>query len=76
MKPETYKTNNLNLSAYLFAKGLEFAGVEGNKKKTFIFIDSPDRELFENQFKSRRNCGVDAWELITTLRVLKSEIHK
>lgn len=75
MKLEAYRTNNLYLAAYLWAKALEYAGIEGDEKKMFIFIDSPDREMFENQFNSKRNCQVDVWEFITALRVLKSQIH-
>ena len=76
MKLQTYKTKNLNLAAYIFAKGLEFAGIEGEgKEKTLIFVDSEDREVFENQFNSRRNCEVDVWEFIMALKVLKSQIY-
>ncbi len=76
MKTDAFKTKNLYQAAYLFAKGLEFSGVEGDKDKTFIFIDSPDREIFENQYNSKRNCVVDVWEFTTALRVLKSELYK
>lgn len=76
MKLETYKTKNLNLASYIFAKGLEFAGIEGEgREKTLIFIDSLDREVFENQFNSKRNCEVDVWEFIMANKVLKGKIY-
>jgi len=75
MKLQTWKTTNFNLATYVFAKGLEYAGNEGDKIRTFLFIDSPDREVFTNQYNSRRNCEVDFWELTTAQKILKNEIH-
>jgi hypothetical protein len=75
MKQETFKTTNFNLAAYLFAKGLEYSGNEGENIRTFLFIDSPERGVFVNQYTTRRNCEVDFWELITAQKILKNEIH-
>ena len=75
-KPETFRTQNLYLAAYLWSKKLEYGGIEGDEKKTFIFMDSPDREIFENQFNSKKYCEIDVWEFITALKVLKSELYK
>ena len=75
MEQETFKTTNFNLATYLFAKGIEYTGNEGEKIRTFLFVDSTDREIFVNQFISKRNCEVDIWEFITAQKILKNEIY-
>lgn len=78
-----YRTSNFYLAAFLFAKGIEIAGVDrpvNSKKAMFVLVDHPRREELLRDFNfATENSGevtVDARKLIYAIKTLKEKLYQ
>ena len=84
MKNDNYfRITNFYQAAFLFAKGMELVNVDrisNQKRATFVFLDSPDREDLMESFNFGKEDGslvlVDARKLIAAIRALKEKLYQ
>ena len=81
-KNKYFRTNNFYLSTFLFAKGLELVNIDRTdpKKCSFVFADTPLRELLVGVFHFGKQddpeATVDARKLIYAIKKLKSSLYE
>ena len=78
-----FKTSNFYLAAFLFAKGLELVNIDrvsDSKRKYFVFIDSPERELsswiFDFGKEDDPKVMADARKMIAAIKTLKEKLYQ
>lgn len=83
MKNDNYfRITNFYQAAFLFAKGMELVNIDrisNQKRATFVFLDSPDREDLMESFNFGKEDGlvlVDARKLIAAIRALKEKLYQ
>ena len=66
-----WKTRDLYLAAYLFARGAIIVGIQANESKiVFTFLDSLNRQNWMDEFRSGRPL-IDARIYVCAIRTLK-----
>ncbi len=77
-----YKTSSLNLSAFLYAKGVTLKGIEksdSSNKSTFIFADASTCEdltqIFNFAPDQDARTMVDARKLLEAIKSLKDRLY-
>lgn len=72
--PKFMKLYSLYQAAFLFAKGAELAGVEMDQGQvSFSFINSPECEIWANEFKNGPEALIDARLYMNALQVLSRQ---
>jgi len=78
-----FKTSNFYLAAFLFAKGLELVNIDrvsDSKRKYFVFIDSPERELYSGIFDFGKEDDprvmVDSRKMVVAVKTLKEKLYQ
>ena len=78
-----FRITNFYQAAFLFAKGMELVNVDrisNQKRATFVFLDSPDREDLMESFNFGKEDSplvlVDARKLIVAIRALKEKLYQ
>ncbi|MBI3887988.1 hypothetical protein HY310_02875 [Candidatus Microgenomates bacterium] len=79
---DTWRTDSLYLSAFLLVKGLSLSTIErlSNKKSLFVFVDSPNREVWLDQYnfspEDSSDCLIDARKFISAIKSLKEKLYQ
>lgn len=78
-----FRLQSFYLAAFLFTKGMELVNVDrvsNQRRVTFVFLDSPDREDLIESFNFGKEDSsavlVDARKLITAIRTLKEKLYQ
>jgi len=77
---EIFKTSNLNLATFLVVKNFKLIKIlNGSKRKTFVFIDSPKLQkmvwVFNFGEDNDDNLMVDGRKILQTLRDMKTKLY-
>ncbi|OGM59910.1 hypothetical protein A2892_02930 [Candidatus Woesebacteria bacterium RIFCSPLOWO2_01_FULL_39_10b] len=78
----TWRTDSLYLSAFLLARGLTLSTIEklSNKKSLFVFVDSPNRQLWLDQYnfstEDSSTCLIDPRKLVSAIKSLKEKLYQ
>ena len=77
-----FRTQNFYLASFLFAKGMELAGIDraDPKKCIFVFSDTPLRELLVGVFNFGKEndpeAMIDSRKIILAVRTLKDRLYQ
>ena len=77
-----FRTSNFNISAFLFAKGLELVNIDkaDPKRCVFVFIDTPEREMLVELFsfakEDHAEVMVDARKMVYATKRLKDGLYQ
>lgn len=82
-KDKYFKTTSFYLASFLFAKGLELVNIDRTadlKRKEFVFLDSPDRELWLESFnfgkENNPEVMIDARKFVMAIKMLKDKLYQ
>jgi len=78
-----FKTTSFYLASFLFAKGLELVDIDkltDLKRAHFVFIDSPERELWLENFnfgkENAPEAMIDARKFVMAIKMLKDKLYQ
>ncbi len=78
-----FSTSHFYMAAFLFAKGLKLINVDrlaNSTRASFVFIDTPQREIFVEAFnfgiEDAPDVMVDTRKLATAIRQLKEKLYQ
>lgn len=77
-----YRTSGMYLAAFLFANGIELAGIDRNdpNRAKFVFVDDPQREALVHAFnfgpENSTSVLLDARKMITAIRNMKQVLRQ
>lgn len=82
-KDKYFKTTSFYVATFLFAKGLELVDIDKTadpKRARFVFINSPERELWLESFNfGRENTPevmIDARKFVMAIKMLKDKLYQ
>lgn len=78
-----FRTSSFYIAAFLFAKGTELVNIDkitDSKRAYFVFLESPDRELWLENFNFGKEDApeamVDARKFVTAIKMLKDKLYQ
>lgn len=77
-----FRTSSFYGAAFLFAKGLELVSIDRSnpKRSRFVFMDTPERELWLTAFNFAREDApeamIDSRKFVMAVKMLKDKLYQ